>query len=62
MDGHETFRALQDVDATVRVVLSSGYAEQDAASIFSVAELAGFIQKPYTAEELIATVRTVLGS
>jgi CheY-like chemotaxis protein len=44
----------------VRVILSSGYNEQDATQRFSSKGRAGFIQKPYSPADLIAKVREVL--
>ncbi len=60
MDGEETYRELRAVDPDVRVLLSSGYNEQDAINRFAGKRLAGFIQKPYRAEELIQAVRAVI--
>ncbi len=56
MDGEQTFCALREIDPTARVVLMSGYTEQDATSRFASDGLAGFIQKPYE----IATLRDVI--
>ena len=60
MDGQETFRRLRAVNPEVRVVLSSGYNEQDATNRFAGKGLAGFIQKPYTLEELAAVVQQAM--
>ena len=57
MNGEETFRELQTIKSNVRVVLTSGYNEQDATSYFVGKGLAGFIQKPFSHEKLL----TVLG-
>jgi len=48
MNGEETFRALRAIDPSVKVVLSSGYNEQDATSRFVGKGLTGFIRKPFT--------------
>ncbi|HEX7500325.1 MAG TPA: hypothetical protein VF524_08465 [Polyangia bacterium] len=40
--------------------MSSGYNEQDIVSRFAGNGLAGFVQKPYTTEDLLAKVRAVL--
>ncbi|MFH1467107.1 MAG: PAS domain S-box protein [Pseudomonadota bacterium] len=56
MDGQETFRELRRLRADVRVVLTSGYNEQDAVNRFAGKGLAGFIQKPYRAAELLAAI------
>ena len=60
MDGLETFRALRSLDPRVRVVISSGYTEQEAESHFAEASLAGFLRKPYTMDELSKTIRTAI--
>ena len=56
MDGQETFRELRRLREDVRVVLTSGYNEQDAVNRFAGKGLAGFIQKPYRAAELLAAI------
>jgi PAS domain S-box-containing protein len=61
LDGEACFRELRLLKPTVKVVLSSGYNEQDVVNLFAGKGLAGFIQKPYTSEQLIAGVRQVLG-
>ena len=60
MDGQETFRRLRAENPEVRVVLSSGYNEQDATNRFAGKGLAGFIQKPYTLDELAAVVQQAM--
>jgi two-component system cell cycle sensor histidine kinase/response regulator CckA len=60
MGGEETFRALREIDPNVRVVISSGYGEQDTASRFTDAEPAAFIQKPYTIQRLADVLSRVL--
>ncbi len=62
MNGEETFRELRQLDPRVRVVLSSGYMENDVASRFAGKGLAGFIQKPYTVTALAERLRQVLGT
>jgi len=52
MGGEETFRQLRVIDPDVRVLLSSGYNEQEATRRFAGKGLAGFLQKPYRATEL----------
>ncbi|MBU0729842.1 MAG: response regulator, partial [Proteobacteria bacterium] len=48
MDGEVAFRELRKINRNVRVILSSGYNEQDVTEKFIGKGLAGFIQKPYT--------------
>lgn len=62
MDGEETYRELRRIRENVRVVLSSGYNEQDVTQRFSGKGLAGFIQKPYRMDDLLAILRRVMGT
>ncbi len=59
MDGLETFRALRAIDPQVRVLLTSGYSAREALNRFSGAPLAGFLQKPYHAKDLLERVEQV---
>ncbi len=60
MNGEETFRELRAIRPDVKVILSSGYNEQEVTSRFAGKGLAGFIQKPYQVRSLIDRVRRVL--
>ncbi len=62
MDGLETFEELQRIHPDVRVILSSGYSEQEATERFTGKGLAGFIQKPYRLEDLDQKLRDILGN
>ena len=59
MDGEETFGELRRIDPELRVVLLSGYNEQDVTQRFVGKGLAGFLQKPFTAAELRRTLMEV---
>jgi two-component system, cell cycle sensor histidine kinase and response regulator CckA len=52
MDGEETFRAIRGIRPDACVVLMSGFNEQEAAARFVGKGLAGFVQKPFSPEEL----------
>jgi len=52
MDGEQTFRELRRIKPDVRVLMSSGYNEQEVTQKFLGKGLAGFIQKPYKVTEL----------
>jgi PAS domain S-box-containing protein len=52
MDGEETFRELRNVRGDANVILMSGFHEQEAGARFVGKGLAGFLQKPFTPEEL----------
>ncbi len=60
LNGEETFRELCQIDPQVKVILSSGYSESEVASRFAGERLAGFIQKPYSLQELRQRLREVL--
>jgi two-component system cell cycle sensor histidine kinase/response regulator CckA len=47
MDGVQAFRSMRRLYPEVKVILCSGYNEQDATERFAGKGLAGFIQKPY---------------
>lgn len=51
LDGEETFRELRRLQPNVRVLLMSGYNEQDAIARFVGKGLARFIQKPFNIED-----------
>lgn len=52
MSGEETLNHLQEVNPGVKVLLMSGYSEQEASTRFSGKGVAGFMQKPYTPQDL----------
>jgi CheY-like chemotaxis protein len=56
MGGEETFRELRKIREDVRVVVSSGYSEQEVVGKFTDGGIVGFVQKPYRLEKLIAEV------
>jgi signal transduction histidine kinase len=62
MGGEEAFRELRRVRADVPVLLSSGYNEQDAISRFAGQGLAGFVKKPYVAQQLLECLKETLES
>jgi len=54
--GEETFRELRSLRPDVRVVISSGYSEEEVAQRFAGEDVAGFVQKPYLYSTLIQRV------
>lgn len=62
LDGVETFREFRRVQSDVRVLISSGYNEQDVSQRFSGESLAGFLQKPYVLSELEAKIKEILAN
>ncbi len=59
LDGGQVFREIRKIDPDVRVILTSGYSEQDATQEFVGKGLAGFIQKPFGFEELSKIVNSI---
>ena len=57
MSGQETFILMQSIDPTARVLLSSGYSNDDLAVMDGVL---GMLPKPYRPAELLKTVAQVL--
>lgn len=60
MTGVECLRELRAIRPDLPVLLSSGYNEQDAIAQVAGRGLAGFLQKPYTAAELVTKVEEAL--
>ena len=60
LDGREAFLAMHNLDASVPVVLSSGFTETDSLKTLSGSGPAAFIQKPYQLEELHRVLQRVL--
>ena len=61
MDGNEAFRLLRQVNPDVKVLLCSGYSEQQAVRHIVGGGLSGFMQKPYLKETLALKLREILG-
>ena len=60
MNGEECFHELKRISPDVKVILSSGYAEDEATKRFSGLGLAGFVQKPYGTQHLRHGLRRAL--
>lgn len=52
MDGAEAFSELRRMNPNIRVIIASGYSEEDVAARFAGKGLAGVLQKPFTLERL----------
>ena len=61
MDGVEAFRRLRALDPTSRVVLMSGYNEQEAVHEFLGKGLVAFVQKPFRRAGLMQAMQKALG-
>lgn len=60
MDGEKAFRELKAINPDVKVILCSGYSEQEASMRFEGQGLSGFIQKPYRMATLQEELHRVL--
>jgi DNA-binding NtrC family response regulator len=61
MDGMTVFRELRAINPGAKVILSSGYSnDQSAVQRLTSEGLAGFIQKPYTVEGLRQQLASIL--
>jgi CheY-like chemotaxis protein len=61
MDGKEALEKIRKQRKDVPIILSSGYNEQDVTQRFNENDLAGFIQKPFHYDDLLAELKNVLG-
>jgi len=59
MDGQATIRTLRKINPKVKILAVSGYAKEERYEK-SIKDVQAFLMKPYTIEELMATIRKVL--
>ena len=59
MDGEQCFRELRQINPDVKVIMSSGFNEQEITQKFVGKGLAGFIQKPYKLSVLKEAIRRI---
>jgi signal transduction histidine kinase/CheY-like chemotaxis protein len=59
LDGEQAFNGLRIIRPDVKVIISSGYNEQDVTRKFDGKGLAGFVQKPYRLSVLRDTLRKI---
>jgi signal transduction histidine kinase len=60
MDGHQTFNAMRMIVPGVKVLLMSGFSENEVINRFTTKTPAAFIQKPYTPEMLVSKVLGII--
>jgi PAS domain S-box-containing protein len=60
MSGKEVVEALHAIDPTVKVIITSGYSEEEVTKKIGVVKVLGFIQKPYRLEALLSLVQHVV--
>ena len=59
MDGEQCFRELKQMIPEVKVIMSSGFSEQEVTQKFVGNGLAGYIQKPYKLSMLKDVIRAI---
>ncbi len=62
MDGLATLEALRDIDPEIKIIISSGYSEQAASQHFAGKNITGFLQKPYSLEQLQRQISAITDS
>ncbi|HEY5648299.1 MAG TPA: response regulator, partial [Nitrospiria bacterium] len=62
MDGWATYREMRRTNPEVKVIMVSGYSEQEAIGRYGEGEVSGFVQKPFSQAELLSRVRGILGA
>ena len=62
MDGASFLAAVRALNGTQPVIAMSGHDWKDARALIGDVELSGYLQKPFTPEELYAAVGAALGS
>ena len=60
MSGPELFSKMKEINAGVRVIVSSGYSHDQEGQRMLQHGCLGFLQKPYNVEQLLQHVRSVL--
>jgi len=60
LTGAEVCEELRSIRDDVRIVLSSGYVEEDARDGLQGHDIDGFVHKPYTPSDLLRVVRDSL--
>jgi hypothetical protein len=61
MDGVEMIRAMRQIDQDIPVISASGFATEGKAAELKALRVNAFLPKPYTAEMLLETMKSVLG-
>ena len=62
LSGEEALRLLREIDPEVRVVLYSGYADEEVAARLVPLGAAAVLQKPFSREQLAAAIRSALAA
>ena len=56
MSGEEVFQQIRQFDPEMKIILTSGYHEQEAMRRFAGSHVSSFLQKPYNVQKLLETI------
>jgi YesN/AraC family two-component response regulator len=60
MSGTEAFDKIRHLSSDIRIIISSGYHEQEVTKTFAGRNISGFIQKPYNLATLSSKLKAIL--
>ncbi|MEI7907223.1 MAG: response regulator [Bacteroidota bacterium] len=60
MDGKAAFEKLLEINKEVKVLLCSGYTEEETMSVFGIDRPKGYFQKPYKPDVLVQRVAEIV--
>jgi CheY-like chemotaxis protein len=60
LGGADTYRQLRRLNPNARVIVMSGYNEQEVSSLFAGKGVGDFLQKPFTPVELQAKLKQLI--
>lgn len=60
MDGSEILRMLRTINPYVKVLIASGYEEQEVRRLLKDQQTVSILRKPYNADALLSTVQKIL--
>lgn len=61
MDGAETCRKLMEIDPQAKLILASGYFQNEEVAQLLGEGVSAYLQKPFQIEELLRTIARILG-
>ena len=60
MGGVETYQQIYDLNSEVKVIFMSGYPDNDALAIQNLPGKIEFVKKPFSVQEIMATIQKML--
>ncbi|MBP9837459.1 MAG: response regulator, partial [Proteobacteria bacterium] len=60
MNGEEVFCRLKEINPNLKIIHSSGYHQSFLTKSFDKSQVNGYLQKPYTSEQLKLMIREAL--